>query len=89
MKMAIMKNRILIGLSLLLISPWAQAAEMVAWKSYLALIMIIAAVVGGYLSWKNEKAEGRMAKLLLAGLYFWVITFAELIILAFLYHFTR
>ncbi len=84
-----MKNKILIGLSLLLVSPWAHAAEMVAWKSYLALIMIIAAIVGGYLSWKNEKAEGHIAKFLLAGLYFWVITFAELIVLAFIYHFTR
>jgi len=88
-KVTFMKNKILIGLSLLLVSPWAHAAEIVAWKSYLTLIMVIAAIIAGTLSYKNEKAEGHIAKLLLAGLYFWVITFAELIVLAFLYHFTR
>jgi len=74
---------------LLLISPWAHAAEMVAWKSYLAVVMGIALVAGTILSLKNKKAESRASKILLAGLYFWVITFAELIILALIYHFTN
>ncbi|MFT6732604.1 MAG: hypothetical protein ACJAS9_000786 [Polaribacter sp.] len=73
---------------LLIISPYAQAAELVAWKSYLAGIMGIAAIGGYILSMRNEKAEGRMAKIILGGLYFWVITFAELIVLATIYHFT-
>ncbi|PHS16893.1 MAG: hypothetical protein COA86_11580 [Kangiella sp.] len=75
-------------LFLLLISPPAQAAELVAWKSYLAGIMSIAAIGGTILSMRNKKAEGRMAKIILGGLYFWVITFAELIVLATIYHFT-
>ncbi len=84
-----MKNKIIITLSLFIVSPWAQAAEMVAWKSYLAVVMGIALVGGTVLSLRNEKAESRLAKILLAGLYFWVITFAELIILALIYHFTQ
>jgi len=72
-----------------LISPFAQAAELVAWKSYLAVVMGIALIGGTILSLKNEKAESRAAKILLAGLYFWVITFAELIVLALIYQFSR
>jgi len=84
-----MKHKIILIILLLLVSPWAHAAEMVAWKSYLAGVMGIALVAGTILSLKNEKAEGRTAKILLAGLYFWVITFAELIILALVYQFTK
>ena len=84
-----MKYKIILTMLLLLISPWAHAAEMVAWKSYLAVVMGIALVAGTILSLKNKKAESRASKILLAGLYFWVITFAELIILALIYHFTN
>ena len=84
-----MKNKLIILLLLFIISPWAQAAELIAWKSYLAVIMGIALIAATILSWRNKKAEGRAAKILLGGLYFWVITFAELIILALIYHFTQ
>jgi len=83
-----MKHKIILTILLLLISPWAQAAEMIAWKSYLAVVMGIALVAGTILSLRNKKAESRASKILLAGLYFWVITFAQLIILALIYHFT-
>lgn len=85
----LMKNKIILIFALFLVSPWAQAAEMVAWKSYLAIVMGIALVAGTVLSLRNKKAESRVSKILLAGLYFWVITFAELIILALVYHFTH
>lgn len=84
-----MKNKILLTIFLLLISPWAHAADLVAWKSYLAVVMGIALIGGTILSLRNQKAESRAAKILLAGLYFWVITFAELTILALIYHFTK
>jgi NADH:ubiquinone oxidoreductase subunit 6 (subunit J) len=84
-----MKNRLSLAGLLLLLSPPVYAADMVAWKSYLAAIMLIALVAGTILSLRNKKAESRLAKILLAGLYFWVITFAELIILALIYHFTQ
>ena len=83
-----MAFRILLALTLFSFSPWVQAAEMVSWKSYLFVVMAIALVGGIILSARNEKAEGRAAKIILAGLYFWVITFAELIILAIIYHFS-
>lgn len=82
-------NKIIYTIALALFSPWALAAELVPWKSYLALVMGIAAVAAYFLSKRNQKAEGRAAKIILGGLYFWVITFAELIVLALLYHFTR
>ena len=82
-------SKLILIMVLFLISPYANAAELVAWKSYLAVIMGIAAISGYILSMRNEKAEGRVAKIILGGLYFWVITFAELIVLATIYHFTR
>ncbi len=83
-----MTVRIIVTIGLLLISPWAQAADMVSWKSYLFVVMAIAMAAGIYLSARNEKAEGRAAKIILAGVYFWIITFAQLIVLAVIYHFT-
>jgi len=84
-----MIKRISVAIPLVLISPWAQAADMVSWKSYLFVVMTVALIGGIILSARNEKAEGRAAKIILAGLYFWVITFAELIVLALIYHFTE
>ncbi|MBV1909926.1 MAG: hypothetical protein KUG78_11435 [Kangiellaceae bacterium] len=84
-----MKSRLIIAIPLLLVSPWAHAAEMVSWKSYLFVVMAIALIGGIILSRRSKKAEGRAAKIILAGLYFWVITFAELIVLALIYHFTQ
>lgn len=84
-----MKNRLILAIVLALFSTPVWAAQMVAWKSYLAVIMLIALVAATIISVRNKKAEGRLAKILLAGLYFWVITFAELIILALIYHFTQ
>ena len=83
-----MATRILLFFVLVIFSPWVHAAEMVSWKSYLFVVMGIALIGGSILSARNKKAEGRAAKIILAGLYFWVITFAELIVLAVIYHFT-
>ncbi len=80
-------NRI-IFLTLLAYSPWANAADLVPWKGYLAAVMMIALIAGTWLSIKNKKAEGRMAKIIMAGVYFWLFTFAQLIILAMVYHFS-
>ncbi len=82
-----MKQKVLTLLLLAVFSPMAYAAQMFAWKTYLAVIMLIALVIAIALSRNNPKAESRVAKILLTGLYFWVITFAELILLAFYYHF--
>lgn len=80
-----MKQKLIIVILMLIVSPVAHAAEMVSWKSYLISVMGIALVGATILSLRNKKAEGRAAKILLAGLYFWVITFSELIILALIY----
>lgn len=79
----------LLFLLLMSVSPYAWAAETVAWKTYLLSAMSIAMVIGAFLAFRNPKAESTPAKLLLTGLYFWIITFAELIVLALLYYFTK
>jgi len=84
-----MKYKLIPLLPFLAFIPLAQAAELVAWKSYLAVVMLIALGSAIKLTLNNPKAESRAAKILLTGLYFWIITFAELIILALVYHFTH
>lgn len=69
------------------VSPSAYAANIVPWKSYLFVVMGLSLVIASVLSWRNPKADSRLGKLLLAGLYFWVLTFAQLIVLALIYHF--
>ena len=79
----------LLFIALMAISPNAWAADVVPWKTYLFSAMSIAMVIGLVLAFKNPKAESKSTKFLLAGLYFWIITFAELIILALLYYVTK
>ena len=71
-------------------SPYALgAAQQTPWLTYLLVVMAISLIIASVLSKRNEKAEGRMAKLLLAGLYFWVFTFAQLIVLALIYYLNK
>jgi len=84
----IMKNKLFITLVLISFSPWAHAADMFAWKNYLLAVALISLVGGTLLSLRNKSAETRVSKILLAGLYFWVIFFAQLVVLAGIYHFT-
>jgi len=70
-------------------SPAAYAAELVPWKTYLFGVMAIALVIASVLSLRNSKADSRLEKLLLTGLYFWILTFAQLIILAFVYYLNK
>lgn len=74
---------------LLCVSPMALAASSTPWKTYLFIVMAISLVVASILSLRNKKAESRMAKLLLTGLYFWVFTFAQLTVLSLVYYFTK
>jgi len=83
-----MKQKIIIALSLFLFSPWVHAAEVLPWKTYLFVVMGISAIAGSILSIRNKKADNHVSKVILAGVYFWVFTFAQLIILALIYHFT-
>ena len=84
-----MKAKIFTFICLILLSPVASAAEIVPWKSYLLGVMAISLVIASVLSFRNPKADSRAGKLLLTGLYFWIFTFAQLIILAFIYYFNK
>ena len=79
----------LLALGLLLTSPLAMAAVETSWKTYLLIVMGISLVFASILSLRNSKAESRMAKLLLTGLYFWVFTFAQLMILSLIYYLNK
>lgn len=83
------KQKFFTFISLILISTPTFAAAMVPWKTYLFVVMGISLVIGMTLSWRNPKAESTMGKLLLAGLYFWVLTFAQLMVLALIYYFSK
>jgi len=61
----------------------------VPWKTYLFVVMTISLVIASVLSFRKPKIDSLMGKLLLTGLYFWVLTFAQLIILAFVHYFTK
>lgn len=74
---------------LLCVSPMAFAASPTPWKTYLFVVMTISLIIASILSIRNKKAESRMAKLLLTGLYFWVFTFAQLTVLSLVYYFTK
>ncbi len=79
-----------ITLCLLLISqPAYSSSNLVPWKTYLFVVMAIAALVGGFMSWRNPKTESFMGRFLLAGVYFWVLTFAQFIILALIFQLTK
>jgi len=80
---------LLAGVGLMLLMPDAMAAERLAWKTYLFSAMGIAMVVACIFAFRNPKAESTSAKLLLAGAYFWVVTFAELMVLAVVYYFNK
>ena len=81
--------RLLVGFSLVMVSPWALAAGETPWKMYLGVVMTISLIIASWLGFRSEKAESRLAKLLLTGLYFWVFTFAQLTVLAFIYYINK
>jgi hypothetical protein len=84
-----MKTKVFFLISFILLSPVAYASEMVPWLTYLLGVMFISLVIASVMSIRNPKADSRAGKILLAGLYFWVLTFAQLIILAFIYYFNK
>lgn len=73
-------------LLILVVSPTAYAAESVSWISYLFIVMSISIVIASILSARNQKVDSRMGRVLLTGLYFWVLTFAQLMGLALIYY---
>lgn len=82
-------HRIFTFIFLITISPAAYAADIVPWKTYLFVVMGISIVIASIMSLRNPKVDSRLGKLLLTGLYFWVLTFAQLIILSLAYYFTK
>lgn len=63
----------------------AQAATKVPWEWTMVIVGVISAVIATIITRRNKKADTLGLKVLLGGLYFWVITFAQTIILALVY----
>lgn len=70
-------------------TPVFAAVDIVPWKTYLFSVMAIAVIIAVFTSWRNPKTESFMGRFLLAGVYFWVLTFAQLIVLALIYYFVK
>ena len=64
-----------------------QAATKVPWEWTMVIVGVISAVIATIITRRNKKADTLGLKILLGGLYFWVITFAQTIILALVYQF--
>ena len=82
-----MKSKIVLALILLLNTPWVQAASDVPWEWTMIIVGVISASIAAVLAIRNDKAEGVGLKILLAGLFFWILVFAQTIFLALIYHF--
>lgn len=62
-----------------------EAATKVPWEWTLVVVALISAIVATIITRRNSKANTLGLKILLGGLYFWVITFAQTIVLALVY----
>ncbi|TQV74871.1 hypothetical protein FLL45_07885 [Aliikangiella marina] len=81
---------LLTGLILSVLSPVVLASSQVTpWKSYLFVVMTLSVIAAWVLSSRNKKAESFMGKFLLGGLYFWIFTFAQLMVLSLLYYLNK
>lgn len=85
-----LKSKIVLVNVLMVISPLVLAAtDKTPWTAYLFIGVTISLVVATVLSVRNKSAEGLAVKLLLGGLYFWVVTFIQLTVLGVIYYFNR
>lgn len=85
-KTTLPKSTYLILLICVFLSPlaWASSNKL-QWELYLLGITVISAIGAFWLTKRKENLETRLVKILVAGVYFWVITFLQLIVLALLY----
>ena len=74
---------------LIAFSQYAHAAQVTSWKPYLGGVFVSALLISIILSLRNKKADSAKAKILLAGLFFWPITFAGMMVLALFYQFSK
>ena len=79
-----MKLILIIALLLTTLPIFAAGRDMPLFLilSGMGVISVVAATI---LSWRNKKADSRLAKILMGGLYFWLITFAQLTVFALYY----
>jgi len=79
-----------VSITIAFFSPVVLAAsETTPWKTYLFVVMTISVIAAWILSVRNKKAESFMGKFLLGGLYFWIFTFAQLIVLSLIYYLNK
>jgi len=82
-----MLTKFILAILLTITTVSVQAATKVPWEWTMVIVGIISAVIATIITRRNEKADTLGLKILLGGLYFWVITFAQTIVLALIYQF--
>ena len=82
-----MPIKITLLIIILLSTLKVEAATKVPWEWTLVVVALISAIVATIITRRNSKANTLGLKILLGGLYFWVITFAQTIVLALVYQF--
>jgi len=82
--------KIALASALMLTSPVVLAAsEKTPWTAYFLIGMTISIVVASILSSRHKNAESAAIKVMLGGLYFWVVTFIQLTVFAVIHYFNR
>ena len=82
-----MRFKLILALTLIMSTLSTQAATKVPWEWTMLIVGVISAVCATVITRRNDKADTLGLKILLGGLYFWVITFAQTIVLALVYQF--
>jgi len=82
-----MLTKFILAILLTITTVSVQAATKVPWEWTMVIVGVISAVIATIITRRNEKADTIGLKILLGGLYFWVITFAQTIVLALIYQF--
>ena len=82
-----MLTKFILAILLTITTVSVQAATKVPWEWTMVIVGVISAVIATIITRRNEKADTLGLKILLGGLYFWVITFAQTIVLALIYQF--
>lgn len=74
----------------MLTSPTVLAAtEKTPWTTYFIIGMAISTIAATILSMRNKNAQGIGVKIMFGGVYFWIVSFAQLIVFAAISYFNK
>lgn len=72
---------LVISMGLLILPQWAWAKqEPLDWKTHGLIALTIAVVISVFLVMRNQRLDSKTAKIMVFGIYFWLIIFAQAIL---------